>query len=253
MMVLGHHASPRMEPAVRRYRVRRWSVVGLLACAMCAFGAPTAYAKKSKRPPSPSPSPSPTPAAGTVALWHMDETSGTVMIDSARSHTGTLHSVQLGLPGVLGSAYGFTGSSYVSVPSASDLNPGSGNIRVTIHLKTTSAPATPDWDLIRKGLYTTSGGEWKMEYQPSGQASCGFKGSAGYAELIAGPSLKDGRWHTVECVKTSSAIQVVVDGQAFSKSANVGSIGNSDALVIGARPGSEFFQGSLDEASVTMG
>src|SRR5204862_73686 len=83
---------------------------------------------------------------------HMDETSGSVMHDSVAGHDGTLFSVALGQPGFLGAAFGFNGSSsYVSVPSASDLNPGSSNITITIHLKTTSAPATPDWDLIRKG------------------------------------------------------------------------------------------------------
>ena len=54
-------------------------------------------------------------------------------------------------------------------------------------------------------------------------------------------------------MKTSSAIKVVVDGQTFSKSANVGSISNTEPVVIGARPGSEFFDGSLDEASIQVG
>ena len=92
-----------------------------------------------------------------------------------------------------------------------------------------------------------------MEYQPSGQASCGFKGSTGYAEMTAGPRINDGRWHTVQCVKTSSAINVVVDGQRSSKSASLGTIANSDSVAIGARPGSEFFRGSLDEASIQVG
>jgi hypothetical protein len=162
--------------------------------------------------------------------------------------------VALGLPGYLGTAFGFNGSSsYASVPTASDLNPGSSNITITIHLKTTSAPATPDWDLIRKGKSTTIGGEFKMEYQPSGQASCGFKGSVDHSELIAGPALDDGKWHTVQCVKTSAAIKVVVDGQTFSKAADVGSVANDAPVVIGARPGSEFFNGSLDEASIQVG
>jgi hypothetical protein len=191
--------------------------------------------------------------AGLVALWHMDETTGTIMSDSIAGHDGTIHSVQLGVPGFAGTAFGFGGSGYVSVPSADDLNPGSANVTITLHLKTTSVPATPDWDLIRKGLYTTAGGEYKMEYQPSGQASCGFKGSASYSELMAGPALNDGQWHTVQCVKTASAIKVVVDGQAFSKSANIGSIANTDSVPIGARPGSEYFNGSLDEASIQVG
>jgi hypothetical protein len=92
-----------------------------------------------------------------------------------------------------------------------------------------------------------------MEYQPSGQASCGFNGSSSYSELTAGPPINDGKWHTVQCVKTSSAIKVVVDGQAFSQSATIGSIGNTDPVVIGAHPGSEFFNGSLDEASIQVG
>ena len=176
------------------------------------------------------------------------------MQDSVGNHTGTLHSVTLGQPGYLGTAFGFNGSSsYVSVPSASDLNPGTSTLTVTIHLKTTSAPATPDWDLIRKGKFTSVGGEFKMEYQPSGQASCGFNGSSSYSELTAGPPINDDKWHTAQCVKTSSAIKVVVDGQAFSQSATIGSIANTDPVVIGAHPGSEFFNGSLDEASIQIG
>ncbi len=193
---------------------------------------------------------------GLVALWHMDEASGTLMYDSIGNHTGTLHSVQTGLPGFLGSGYGFNGSSsYVSVPTAGDLNPGSADITITIHFKTTDTPPPPpaDWDLIRKGLYTTTGGEFKMEFQQSGQASCGFKGSAAYAELIAGPNLIDGQWHTIQCVKTASAIKVIVDGQTFSKAASVGSIANTTPVVIGARPGSDWTKGTLDEASIQIG
>jgi hypothetical protein len=195
-------------------------------------------------------------SASPLALWHMDETSGTVMHDAVGSHNGALHTVQLGLPGFSGMAFGFNGSSsYVSVPSASDLNPGSANITFTIHLKTTGTPpASPDdWDLFRKGLYTTGGGEYKLELVRTGQASCGFEGTGGYAELVAGPAINNGQWHTVSCVKTSTAIQVVVDGQAFSKAAKIGSIANTSSVVIGARPGSDWYKGQLDEASIQIG
>jgi len=183
----------------------------------------------------------------------MDETSGTVMYDAVGAHNGTLNAVGVGAPGFTGTAFTFPGSAFVSVPSAPDLNPGAANITITIRLKTTSAPATPDWDLIRKGLFTTTGGEYKVEYQPSGQASCGFVGSGGSRELIAGPALNDGAWHKVECTKNASSIVLVVDGQPFSIAGAVGSISNTAAMAIGARPGSEFFQGSLDEASVRVG
>jgi hypothetical protein len=39
-------------------------------------------------------------ATTTVALWRMDERSGTSMLDSARGHTGTLHGgIKLFQPG----------------------------------------------------------------------------------------------------------------------------------------------------------
>jgi hypothetical protein len=196
------------------------------------------------------------PPPGTVALWHMDEVSGTTMFDSVGSHNGTLHNVQLGLPGFMGTAFGFNGSSsYVDVPSSADLNPGSSNITFTIHLQTTGTPppSPADWDLFRKGVYTTGGAEYKMEFQQTGQASCGFEGTGGYAELVAGPAINDGQWHTVSCVKTATAIEVVVDGQVFSKAATIGSIANTTDVTIGARPGSDWYKGQLDEASIQIG
>jgi Concanavalin A-like lectin/glucanases superfamily len=204
-------------------------------------------------PPAPPPPPPPPVPAGVVALWHMDETAGSVAHDAVGGHDGTLNAVTVGAPGFAGTAFAFSGSAFVSVPSAPNLSPGSANLTITIHLRTTSVPATPDWDLIRKGLFTTAGGEYKVEYQPSGQASCGFVGSSGTRELIAGPALNNGQWHTVQCVKTATAIMLVVDGQQFSMAGAVGSISNSADMAIGARPGSEFFQGSLDEASVAVG
>jgi hypothetical protein len=143
----------------------------------------------------------------------------------------------------------------VDVPAAADLNPGSANITFTIHLQTTGTPppSPADWDLFRKGLYTTGGAEYKMEFQQTGQASCGFEGTGGYAELVAGPAINDGNWHTISCVKTSTAIEVVVDGQVFSKAANVGSISNTNDVIIGARPGSDWYKGQLDEASIQIG
>jgi hypothetical protein len=192
---------------------------------------------------------------GLVALWHMDETSGTTMRDSAGTHNGTLQNVTVGQPGGFsGLAYGMNGtSSQIFVPSASDLNAGAAKLTVTIHMKATSVPATPDWDLIRKGVFTTAGGEFKVEYQPSGQATCGFNTSTNYAELTAGPALNNGQWHTVQCVKTSTGIKLVVDGQTFSKAASLGTISNTVQVVLGSHPNSEFFKGSLDEASIQIG
>lgn len=194
--------------------------------------------------------------ARVVALWHMDETAGSVMRDSIGGHAGTLFHVTLGVPGAVGTAFGFNGrDSYVSVPSAGALNPGTANITLTVRLKATAVPAAPpaDFDLIRKGTYAPYASEYKVELQHSGQASCGFEGSAGYSELIAGPRLNDGRWHKIQCIKAPTAIQLVVDGKAFTQPANVGSITNTAPVVIGARPDGDWYSGSLDEVSIQIG
>jgi hypothetical protein len=196
--------------------------------------------------------PSAAAAPVVVAQWHMDETSGSVMVDSVGGHNGTLNGVQLGLPGFGGSAYGFT-RSVATVASARGLSPGRKKLTVTIHLNTTLAPAKPDWDLMRKGVFGEGVGDYKIEFQPTGQASCGFVGSLRSADLIAGPPLNDGRWHTVQCVKTTKEIRLVVDGQRFTKHASVGTISNNAPLLIGSRGGSEFFKGALDEASIVIG
>src|SRR5437660_3880968 len=84
-------------------------------------------------------------AASTVtALWEMNETSGTTMVDSSgHGNNGTLHSVVLGATGRYGKAYTFNGtSSYVSVPNSASLNPGSANITISFWLKTTHRPTS---------------------------------------------------------------------------------------------------------------
>jgi hypothetical protein len=200
------------------------------------------------------------PPSGTVALWHMDETSGSTMRDSVGSHNGTLSSgVTPGQSGGwTGTAYRFNGTTgRVDVP-ASNLNPGGKDVTVTLHMKTGLLPPSTveDWDLFKKGSYDT-GNEIKMEYYPTGQASCGFAGTHGgsgtYAEIKhLGPKLDDNKWHEISCTKTSSAITLKVDGKTVdSQSVTIGTISNAEPIVLGSHSaGSEYFNGLIDEVSV---
>jgi hypothetical protein len=200
-------------------------------------------------------------SGAAVSVWHMDETSGSTMVDSVGSNAGTLKNVSLGQPGVSGSAYGFNGSSsVVTVPSNSSLNPGNSSFWMIAHVKFTGVPTAAiggDYDIIRKGLSRTSGGFYKMELLPSGsavRAHCSMKGSVTSRSLTAGPDLADGRWHTVECVKDDSSISVVVDGAKASAAVALGSFGNAASLAIGAKAeGGDWYDGVLDEASFGTG
>jgi hypothetical protein len=110
-------------------------------------------------------------SAGTVSLWHMDETSGTTMVDSVGGNDGTLHNITLGQPGFLGRAYSFNGSnSVVTGPTAGGLNAGASPFWFGARIKFANRPsaAVVDYDLMRKGLSSASGGFWKIEVFPSG-------------------------------------------------------------------------------------
>jgi hypothetical protein len=192
----------------------------------------------------------------------MNERSGTTMIDSVAGHHGATTDVRTGEPGSSGLAYAFNGkSSYASVPSVDALNPGSRDIRLTIYNKTTRRPNTPDWDLFRKGYAYKSPGRYKMECQPSGQASCDFADRAeshGAGRVIGGPDLADGRWHKLSCTKTATSIELTVDSHTVAtKEVRLGAIANTDPVVLGTYRGSGpgpagHFFGALDGAVIEM-
>jgi hypothetical protein len=196
--------------------------------------------------------------AATIAQWHMNETSGSTMGDSAGSNNGRLNNVALGRPGFSGTAYGFNGSSsYVRVPSSPALNPGSQPISFTVHVNYTRSPSggsTTDYDLVRKGVSGTTGGFYKLEIRTDNQAICRFVDSRGHdTRLHAGPKLNTGSWHTLTCTKTSSEVRLIVDGTTYRTSAPGGSISNTDPLYLGAKPGSDYYNGRMDEVSINIG
>lgn len=195
-------------------------------------------------------------ASTVAALWHMDETSGTTMADSSgNGNNGTLHNVTLGAAGKYGKSYTFGGSkakSYVEVPNAASLNPGSANITISFWLRTLSLPTSGDFDLVRKGVFTAP--EYKVELLQSGKIQCTFRGTTSNHNATGGSGLNNGAWHHIQCVKTGTRIQTVIDGTVVATTnATVGSITNTSAVEIGAYPGSDWYKGKLDEMSITIG
>ena len=204
--------------------------------------------------------------AATTALWHMEDPS-TLVDSSGNGNNGTTDNITSG-PGFSDNGYHFSGSpSLATVPSSDSLNPGSEDIKVTAHANFTQKPThvrshgrkratrkktASTYDLIRKGLATTSGGDYKMEILESGQARCTFRGEKSY-DVSGGPDLADGRWHEISCVKTANDIQLIVDGQVYKKSANVGAISNDAPLTLGGKGQADWYRGDLDEVSVEVG
>lgn len=196
-------------------------------------------------------------SATTIALWHMDETSGGVMNDASGSENdGVLEDVVFASPGSdgTGGAYAFNGtSSRVLIDDAPSLNPGSANFTMTAHVRFTVVPtgSAGDYDLIRK---KGQGRMYRMEIWNTGQAFCTFKGSTAAKSVRKGPNLADGRWHTITCAKTSNVITLTVDGVSWSKTITIGSIANTTDLVLGGKIDAtdDWYLGEMDEVSITI-
>jgi len=201
--------------------------------------------------------------AAPVAVWHLDETSGTSAFDAVGGNTGTNHNVTLGVPGFAGTAYRFDGkSSYVQVPTSPALNPGTAPIQFSVEVRYTKTPgntSTTDYDVLRKGTSSDSAQFYKLEIRHDNRAVCRFVGSNTNSSGIlihTGPTLNNGQWHTITCTKSDTQISLIVDGKAFTKNGVVGSVSNSGPLTLGAKPGNrytDFYNGDLDEVSVSIG
>jgi Concanavalin A-like lectin/glucanases superfamily len=204
-------------------------------------------------------------ASSVVALWHMDDAAGSTMVDSSGNGlNGTLLNVNLGQPGsgtgVGDLSYGFSAKpAIVSVPTSALLNPGTADLAFSMRLRMTPAQrpsaAVGDYDMLRKGLAGTRGGDYKMEVLHNGFLFCRFRGSAGAVTFRHGPNLADNVWHSVSCTRRANAILLTVDGHSWSKAGATGTISNTSSMLIGAQneAGVDQYQGLMDEASVATG
>ncbi len=151
-----------------------------------------------------------------------------------------------------GIGYRFDGKTgYVTVPDSPSLNPGTANVTITVAFSLEGNPPSGyDYDLVRKGLAGTPGGDYKLEVLSNGQALCRFKGSA-VAVLKGGTNLGFGS-HVVRCAKTDTKVELYVDdARTATKTVTVGSISNSKPVILAAKPGDDFTKGLIDYIMIT--
>lgn len=204
----------------------------------------------------------PASAALTGATWHFDEPAGaTTAVDgSGAGHDGTVHgSVTTGEPGYQGSAYAFDGG-WVEVPSADDLNPGTGDFSYSAYVKPSRHPGTDEtFDVLRKGLAGRPGGEFKMEIASHGRVKCVAQGimpdgTRVTATVVTGwTNLADGDWHRLECSRTGSTWTVSRDGVTKSITKDFGALTSPRSVVMGSKYGNDdFMRGLIDEAQLQI-
>jgi hypothetical protein len=210
--------------------------------------------------------PSAQAAQGYRAHWTLDEIGSGTAFDSSGNHNDGANFNVAGD----GDGYTFNGeSSRVIVPNSPTLNSGTGDFSwgVTLSMTEPPMPVGETYDILRKGLAGSKGGDYKLEIMNSGgkaKARCVFNSvlpsgvRANLAQLDAN-SLADGRLHTITCTKTANAITVQVDShtpKTKTISGGLGTVSNTFDLALGAKAeqtaksGFDWFEGELTDAWV---
>jgi RTX calcium-binding nonapeptide repeat (4 copies) len=200
------------------------------------------------------------------AIWSMDETSGTTMADSSgNGNDGTTDNVTM--TGKTGYVFDPAVSSKVVVPDSPTLDPGDDTFSYRVDVQSSVAPAPDtDYDLLRKGIRSTAGGEYKLEIveaKGEGRAFCLVNDSRGSGASVRGTTnVTDGEVHRLTCTKTASGLTLQVDDLAprtETVPSGLGSISNGSALVIGAKsptvegPAGDWYDGALLHARLSIG
>ena len=210
----------------------------------------------------------PSMAAGQSyrAHWSLNEVGSPTASDSSgNGNNGTNYNVVGD-----GNGYAFNGvSSRVIVPTSGTLNPGAANFSwgVTLSMAHPPSPLGETYDVVRKGLVTTKGGDYKVEVKNvngKALARCVAKsfrsdGTKVLAAIQGTTTLADSHQHVVTCTKTSSSITLKVDSltpRTKTFSGGLGSISNTSNLALGAKAessastGFDWFEGVIFDAWV---
>src|SRR3712207_6152710 len=174
------------------------------------------------------------PSPGAVLLdaaadWQMNETSGQMRDSSGNGNNGTPTDVRQ-----TGSTYVFNGStSRVAVPDNDSLDPLQKTITLRAQVMVPNEPMDDDsYDVVRKGLSATPGGDYKMEIMRAsadptvGRLHCLFKGTGGRVRKVASQDIVDGKLHRLSCTKTPTSVVARVDEQSYTTTGSAGSISN---------------------------
>jgi hypothetical protein len=207
----------------------------------------------------------PASAATVRGQWGMTPTHGVVV---ARAGGVNLHlsGAWSNVAGAVGRAVRFRWNgrpSAATVRSGSFFNPGVAQFAVGVTLKARSVPATGGYspNVVQKGLFGDRG-QWKMELVPrSGHtvARCRFSGTRGHRSVLdhTATALDNGRWHTVVCWRTTSALGIRVDGKNSSVQGRVGSISSVRPLRVASKTAhadvTDQFQGTIDCVTYVQG
>jgi hypothetical protein len=148
----------------------------------------------------------------------------------------------VGLPGRDGKAYSFVQrGSWIQVPSAPELNPGSQDFLVSVWVQFDEFPGPGEtYDVVRKGVAYTVPGEFRIEVLPRGRVRCTAEETEKVATVTSIATIADdGSWHHIGCARTGAVWSVLIDDTLRTRVVALGAVANTVPLSIGAKYGLE--------------
>ena len=183
-----------------------------------------------------------------VAHYEFDEGSGTTAIDStANNNDGTHQGSTSHVTGLIGTgALDFStdssGNDHVEVADDTSIDFGSGDFSVGFWFNSTDTPVGN-----ARIIGQTNGGDgWVFFTDNLGDLRMQVSSGANFA-LLSASGLLDGNWHHVVGVRSGSNFELFVDDVSVdTETVTLGSVNNTELLLIGASATSDF-DGQLDE------
>ena len=139
-------------------------------------------------------------------------------------------------------------------------NPGTASMRFGASVLMTTDDTALGENVLQKG-FSRGYGQFKLQVDGvAGLPSCVLVGSGSRRiyMVTARASVADGQWHAVECIRSVSALSILVDGSILGqvRVPEPLSIVNSDPLRIGGKglsPNNDQFHGAIDDVFVVIG
>jgi alpha-tubulin suppressor-like RCC1 family protein len=187
-----------------------------------------------------------TPASTNLVAWWPGEGNAN---DIAGTNNGTLVNDVAFTNGMVGQAFFFNGSSYVTVPAAPSLSGLSNRITIEAWIKVNEFNTYPDWNAI----VTKGNSSWRLA-RYGGYSTIGFSTTGLSPENLAGnKNINDGQWHHVAGVYDGTNTYIYVDGALDASAAVTGTIAQNNYPVCIGENGEalgHLWNGWIDEPSV---
>jgi len=183
--------------------------------------------------------------ANTVGLWHLNNSSSSVVDSSSFSNNGTNYGATRGVAGQFGKAFSFDGvDDYVEIPHKASLNLANTDFSIEFYLKTADA----DGLILKKYTGTFGHDGWAVRLNAG---VLEFYDGANW--ISSGVSVNDNSWKYIAITAddTSNTVKFYVNENLVKSSPFTDITTNVFPLEIGKEVNSKFFAGLIDDLRIS--